>query len=284
MTAFAKLRQSAELACASMERSWRRCLRPSYRPARYEMEQLERRQLLSVAAAISAPATVTEGDAYVVSLAASSTAGTYSVTGWTISYGDGTTHTLTGSQTTDTYEYDNTSSPSYNVTTTVRDTEGGTSYSDNASTHVTVAEATPTLSLSSDGTAAVSQWFVANQLLVDGGNHTLTGFTINWGDGVTYADAVPVTFTDGYAVDYLHKFSSVGTFTVHSTASTEQGTQTYTTAVTAIPLGVSDSGAGFVSGMEFDLTPTFYDAGHTLGSYVGAENGTVTFLKPTDSP
>ena len=59
----------------------------------------------SATAQISGPAEVTEGDAYVLTLTAGCIDSTYTVQNWVISYGDGTTHTLSGDSASDQYTY-----------------------------------------------------------------------------------------------------------------------------------------------------------------------------------
>jgi len=270
MAALAKLRRAANRACISIERSWgRHFSRPLYPLERYELEALEKRQLLSVAAHISGPSELTEGDACVVSLTASSTASTYTVQNWVIAYGDGTTHTLFGDSVADLYTYNAPSSPTDEITATVYDTEGTLSYSGSTSMAVTVDEATASLYLSPGEAAAVGQPFDLYQELSDGGAHTLSAYSIAWGDGSSDSDgSTPESITGGYANDFTHTYAAAGTYSVTGTAVTEQGTLTASTAIAAVPVSLESPTDGYVAGSEYDLTPTFDDPGHTLSSYI----------------
>ena len=271
MNAFLQLRRAANGVCASIERGWgRHFSRPLYLLERYELEPLEKRQLLSVAAHITGPAEVTEGDAYVLSLSASSTASTYTVQNWSISYGDGGSHMLFGDSVADLYTYNTASSPTDEITATVYDTEGTLSYSGSTSMAVTVDEANAQLSLTPDPTAVFGQPFVVTESLADGGEHTLSGYSIAWGDGSSDSDSTtPESITGTYADTLTHTYASTGTYDVTASAVTEQGTATATTAIVAAPqFYAEDDGNGYTVGSAYDLTPSFTDPGHTLGSYV----------------
>lgn len=269
MAAIAKLHQAANRVCAQIERGWTwRLFPPPYLRGRYECDALEKRQLLSVAANISGPSVVTEGDGYVLNLTASSTASTYTVQNWIINYGDGTTHTLIGDSVADLYTYNTPSSPTYDITATVFDTEGGASYSASTSMSVEVDEATASLYLSPDQ-PVVGQEFDLYQELSDGGAHTLSAYSVSWGDGSSDSDSTtPEPITSGYADDFTHTYSAAGTYDLTGTAVTEQGTVTATASVVAEPISLEAPTDGYVAGQEYDLTPTFNDPGHTLSSYV----------------
>ena len=224
--------------------------------------------LMSVNAAVSGPSPVTQGDAYVLSLTASSTASTYTVNNWVLSYGDGTTHTLFGDSVADLTTYQN--SGTYDITATVSDTEAGVSYSASATMSVVVDEATPTLFLSPGDGPYVGKPFDMLQEVDDGGEHTLSSMFIAWGDSSTDSNAtLPQTFTSSFGEDFTHTYAAIGTYDVTATSTTEQGTQTATGEVTVVPLFyASDDGNGYTVGSEYDLTPTFSDPGATLSSYI----------------
>ena len=193
------------------------------------------------------------------------------VNNWAISYGDGTTHTLFGDSVADLYTYETPSSPTYEITATVFDTEsGGATYSDSAGQAVTVDAATASLGLTPDPTAVIGEPFAITGNVSEGGNHTLSAYAITWGDGGSSSDAsLPQDFTGSYADTLSHTYASTGTYDVTATAVTDQGTTTATTAIVAAPLFYSDYDPnGYTVGQAFDLTPTFTDPGHTLASYV----------------
>lgn len=272
MAALAILRRASYAVCAQISRQCDGWIRPPrHLIAQHRVEPLEKRQLLSVAAIISGPPTVTEGNPYVVSLTASSTDPSFVVNNWIISYGDGTTHTLFGDSVADLYTYNTPSSPTYDITATVEDTEEGFNYSGSTTLPVEVDEATASLYLSPAYAAAVGQEFDVYQELSDGGSHTLSAFSIAWGDGTSDSDsATPESFTGGYADGFSHDYSAAGTYDLTATAATEQGTLTATTEIVASPVSVSQPTSGYVAGSEYDLTPTFDDPGHTLSSYIVA--------------
>ena len=267
MSALGKLRRATNCVCDLIERPWRKSIGWRIKSPNYLLEPLEKRQLLSVAAAISGPATVAEGENYVLDLTASSTAATYTVNHWIIGYGDGNTHTLTGDSVADLYAWE--TYGTFDITATVEDTEYGTSYSASTSLDVTVTEATPSLYLSSDEMAVVGEEFNEYDGLSDGGIHSLSLYQMAWGDGTSSTDSTtPETITNGYADDFSHTYAEVGTYTATGTAVDDGVTYTASDTLTAVPLGVGDAGNGYVSGDDYAITPTFHDPGQTLDSYI----------------
>jgi hypothetical protein len=270
MSSSVKLRRVVQSVCSSIEEKCATIFGAPYGVrGNHECERLEERRLLSVAASINGPATVTEGSAYVLSLTASSTANAYTVNNWTISYGDGTTHTLFGNSVADLYTYQQTSSPSYVITATVGDTENGVSYTGSTTMAVTVETASASVSLAGDTGATINSDYVVTETLSDPGSHTLSAYSISWGDGATTSDSgTPLGFTGSYADTLTHTYADSGTYSVTASADTEQGTVTAATSVVAAPVFyAADDGNGFTVGQAFDLTPTFTDPGHTLASY-----------------
>jgi hypothetical protein len=205
----------------------------------------------------------------VLSLTATSTDPSAYINGWTISYGDGTTHSLTGDSVADLYTYDTTSSPSYTISAVVNDFESDGDYTASASFAVEVDPATATLSVSPDSSPAAGQPFVAYENLDDFGVHTLSSYSISWGDGNTDSDStLPHTFTNSYSDAFTHTYATLGSYDVSVTSVTEDGTLNAGSAITVGPLFyVSDNGNGFTVGDQYDLTPTFSDPDSTLTGY-----------------
>jgi hypothetical protein len=163
------------------------------------------------------------------------------------------------------YTYSYSESGTYTINASITNDEDG-----QTGTASVVVDVPPTVALSPESSPAVGQPFVMDQSIDDGGGvHTLSSFSVSWGDGGTDSDStLPQTYTDGYADAFTHTYAAVGTFDVSATAVTEEGTFSTDYSVTVVPLAVGDSGSGYVAANDFAITPSFNDPGQTLSSYI----------------
>ncbi|RZL32534.1 MAG: tandem-95 repeat protein, partial [Rubrivivax sp.] len=102
----------------------------------------------------------------------------------------------------------------YAFTIQANDGAGGLS---SASFNVLVHDVAPTLTASGNATAGAGQAYTLNLAASDPGQDTLTGWTINWGDGKSSSVA-------GNAASASHVYTAVGSFTIKASASNEDGT------------------------------------------------------------
>ena len=216
---------------------------------------------------LSGPASGTEGATYSLPVEVSSgdSAQPYN---FEIDWGAGDNPATYTSTAPITFSYNYTEPGTYTITGIVNATEGGQTGDVQAET-ITIAEATPTDSLTAS-TYAVNEntdLFLTDHF-TDPGGDSLDNLTIAWGDGKTDAyNADPGTFD--------HVYSEAGAYAPTAIFSTEDGTYTATAAITVNEVTptlsvYTNSGS---SGGTFSLVASFQD----LGSNDAPSNYTVAW-------
>jgi PKD repeat protein len=93
---------------------------------------------------------------------------------------------------------------------------------------VTVANVAPSLTLTGAASVTDDQDFVLDLASSDPGQDTLTGWTIQWGDGSS-------SQLEAAAGNLAHRYAAPGDYTVLATASDEDGSYSTSTTVTVLP-------------------------------------------------
>jgi|GEM_PF-1710728 len=93
---------------------------------------------------------------------------------------------------------------------------------------VTVANVAPSLTLGGAASVTDDQDFVLDLASSDPGQDTLSGWTIQWGDGSS-------SQLDAAAGSLAHRYAAPGDYTVLATASDEDGSYSTSTTVTVLP-------------------------------------------------
>lgn len=221
-------------------------------------ESLEARRLLSVTLSLSGPATVADGATYTLGITATSTAGPGTIDADTIDFGDGINlQGISGNPTSALCQY--TEPGTYTITDIVSDNENGAIYSDIATLSVVVTDSTPSVSISSQGSAPTEGVaYVVQDSFSDPGGTTADEWTVSWGDGASDAyNADPGSFD--------HTYTEAGSYTIAAVAVADDSTYS-----TSLIVNVSEATATFsVSGNEstvsegesYTVSPTFVDPG-----------------------
>jgi hypothetical protein len=163
---------------------------------------------------ISGANSVAEGSVYTLSLS-STDPGNDAITSWFITWGDGTTQTINGDPSSVTKTYvDN---GAYTITATATDEDGTFSA---GSKQITVSNVAPTITAGGNATANEGSAYTLSLSAADPGDDEITGFTIDWGDGVSEDVSV---HSNGH---YSHTFADNGSYTIHVSADDEDGTYT----------------------------------------------------------
>lgn len=121
------------------------------------------------------------------------------------------------------------SAPDGNASTgfTVRVTDGAGGVAERSFT-VTVANVAPSLTLGGAASVTDDQDFVLDLASSDPGQDTLSGWTIQWGDGSS-------SQLDAAAGSLAHRYTAPGDYTVLATATDEDGSYSTSTTVTVLP-------------------------------------------------
>jgi choice-of-anchor A domain-containing protein/RHS repeat-associated protein len=146
---------------------------------------------------ITGPSTINEGATYTLTLNPGNDPGDDSITEWEINWGDGTTETITGNPATVTHVYTD-GYAEYQITATATDEDG--TYDSNT-LDVSVQNVAPEISIS--GPSVVAEGAAYTLTLNPGndpGDDSVSGWTINWGDGnIETLTGNPSTATHVYA-------------------------------------------------------------------------------------
>jgi 6-phosphogluconolactonase (cycloisomerase 2 family)/PKD repeat protein len=126
---------------------------------------------------ISGSALVAETSLYTLNLAASGP-DTATIQDWAIHWGDGSISTPTGNPSSATHTY--AAHGSYTITATAEDAAGITSAN---SLDVTVTHVSPTVSIAGAAQVSAGAAYQLNLSAAETGPDTITGWSINWGDG-----------------------------------------------------------------------------------------------------
>lgn len=196
---------------------------------------------------ISGAAMTTEGSAYVLSLAATDT-GPDVISSWTIDWGDGIVETITGNPNSVNHVYaDGTNN--FTVRATATNAAGTFSANDMA---VTVNNVDATLTIVGSGTVTEAQVYSLSLSSNDPGADTITGWTIDWGDGmVETITGDPSQVTHVYA-------AGGGRYTITATAADEDGTYQANVLTVSVlvdlALDAPSNLFGQVSGTQVDIS------------------------------
>jgi PKD repeat protein len=211
---------------------------------------------------ISGANSVSEGSVYTLSLSSTDPGGD-SITSWFITWGDGTTQTINGDPSSVTKTYaDN---GVYTITATATDEDGTFSA---GSKQITVSNVAPTITAGGNATANEGSLYTLSLSAADPGDDEITGFTIDWGDGVSEDVSV---HSNGH---YSHTFADSGSYTVRVSADDEDGTYTNTAeksvAVANVAPTVSISGnSSALTAAEYSLLLDSSDPGDdTISSWL----------------
>ena len=177
--------------------------------------------------------TVTPGQTVIITISASDPDGTIATT--TVNWGDGTTDTISGPPTTDSHAYslaNGTPSATFTITVTVHDNSGSTS---SATPVITVIDSPPAITWTPPPATAVSGQAVTVAITSSDPDGTVTGVTVNWGDGKVDTLA-PGTTTDSHTYSLTSSSPSV-TYTITVTVVDNSGsTKTATSSIAVQPI------------------------------------------------
>ncbi len=209
---------------------------------------------------ISGAAAVYEQSTYALSLASSDPG--HTISAWSINWGDGTVQALAGNPSSVTHTYA-VGPNNYTISATATDDVG--TYSADNSVTVNVAHVAPTLSIS--GTASINEGSTYTLVLsaTDPG-HTVSAWSINWGDGTVQALAGnPSSVTHTYAV-------GPNNYTISATATDDVGTYSAGNSVTVnvahVAPTLSISGTTSINeGSTYTLALSATDPGHTVSAW-----------------
>jgi hypothetical protein len=160
---------------------------------------------------ISGANSVNEGSSYTLNLA-SSDPGSDTIASWLITWGDGSTQTVSGNPSSVTHTFAD--SGSRTITATATDEDG--THSSNSKS-VTVNNVAPTLTVSGPNSGNEGSAYSLTLTESDPGTDTITRWVITWGDGSTQTiNANPSSVT--------HTYADNGSYTITATATDEDGT------------------------------------------------------------
>ncbi|MDP9174151.1 MAG: hypothetical protein M3O30_09840, partial [Planctomycetota bacterium] len=210
---------------------------------------------------LSGAASVNEGSLYTVNLSSLELAG-HAIASWAINWGDGNTQTVSGNPSSATHIY--AAGPHSETISATATDDVGTYAAGNALT-LNVAHVPPALSLSGASSVTERSVYTLNLSGTDPG-HTISGWTINWGDGATQSvagnsQAITHTYALGPRDDTI---SAAATDDV----STYSAANTVTVSVTHAPPVLSLSGAAAVNeGQVYTLGLSAADPNHTVSNW-----------------
>ena len=201
--------------------------------------------------------TVVEAELYELTLS-SSDPGDDTITGWSINWGDGSQAlVVTGSTTSVSHVYAD--GPGNHTISVAATDEDGTFNADGA--EVTVQNVAPTLTISGPGTGDEGSTYELTLSSSDPGDDTITGWSINWGDGS------PALVVTGSTTSVSHVYGGgPANHTISARATDEDGTfdsNTIQLAIKNIPPTVeAGDGQTVDEGEAVSLAPsTFNDLG-----------------------
>src|SRR5947208_2440895 len=171
------------------------------------------------------PNPVNTGQAVTVTFTVSSTT---SVSGVTVTWGDGTTDSLAGSATSDTHVY--TSAGNVQTTTfTISVTATNSAGSGSAVTSVSVNDQRPTVALTSvSPNPSITGQTVTANLTASDPDGSVVSITVNWGDGTSVHNLA------GTATSDTHAYSAAGNFTITIVATDNSGSISQTTRLESV--------------------------------------------------
>ncbi|WP_145378242.1 PKD domain-containing protein [Symmachiella dynata] len=160
---------------------------------------------------ISGSGSTAEGSTYNLTLNADGS-GADTITQWTINWGDGTIETINGNPNSTSHVYAD-GSAAFTIQATATNAAG--TFSANALA-VTVNNVDATLNISGDSSIGEGENYTLDLSSTDPGADTITGWTINWGDGT-------IQTINGDPSSATHVYNGGGQYTISATASDEDG-------------------------------------------------------------
>ena len=180
----------------------------------------------------SGAASVAAGATYTLTLG--QTAGD-ALSGWTIDWGDGSTDTPAGDASSFTHVFADSDSPGptiYSIIATASNDEGDFVA---IPVNVTVTPAPPTVSISGAGSVTQGAIYTLDLSDVEPGANTVTGWTVNWGDGDT-----DTLTADAPSITHVYADPSTGSgYQITASATDTGGSASYA----ATPINVTVSAA-----------------------------------------
>ncbi|HEV3082404.1 MAG TPA: PKD domain-containing protein, partial [Gemmataceae bacterium] len=195
---------------------------------------------------ISGNASVNEGSAYTLNLSGSvDTVDADPITGWNITWGDGTTQTLSGNPSSATHVYLD-GPHTYTVSVSAVDRDG--SYNTNNLT-LSVNNVAPAVT-ANNLTGQTAQTLTFSGGFTDPGILDTHTATVNWGDGSANSTGTVTESAGNGTVSTSHSYSAAGTYTVTLTVMDKDGgatSATSTATITAIPPTLTISGPSSIT-------------------------------------
>jgi PKD repeat protein len=186
----------------------------------------DRPPVVAVALSSTTPA---PGQAVIITISASDPDGTIATT--SVNWGDGTTDLISGPPSTDSHSYslaNGTPSARYTITVTVHDNSGSTS---SATPGLTVTDLPPVITWTAPPATSLSGQAVTVTVTSSDPDGTVTGVTVNWGDGKVDT-LTPGTTTDSHTYS-LANSSPTATYTITVTLVDNSGsTKVATSSIT----------------------------------------------------
>ncbi len=179
----------------------------------------------------------------------------------TVSWGDGTTHTLTGNATGDNHSY--ALAGTYTVTVNATDNAGLTS---TASTAEMVTDRPPSINFNQSPTTVPTGTPVSLTISAADADGAVTGLEVNWGDGTTHSLPANVSSDS-------HAYALAGSYTITVTATDDAG---FTNSSQAIEV-VADRAPV----VTFTASPTTGPTGSTVTLTISASDpdGTISQIQ-----
>ena len=224
---------------------------------------------------VTGPGTIAEGDTYTLNLSASDP-GSDDITAWQIDWGDGETDTVSGSASSATHVY---ADGVAGVEITASAFQGDDEFPAGAVT-VSVTNAPPDITL--DGPASLREQhpYVLGVSVVDPGDDTVSGWSVDWGDGS------PVDSLPPEAGSSEHTYTAGGvTRTITVTVTDEDGPWVATKQVEVLgPPSLSVNGPSSVdegAPHQLTLTPPPSDI---TGWIIDWGDGSPVTVLPAEAP
>jgi hypothetical protein len=161
---------------------------------------------------ISGAASVNEGSTYTLSLSASDPG--HAISGWSINWGDGAVQAVTGTPTSVTHVY----ADGTNLFTIAASATDDVGTYNASSRSVTVNDVPPTLAISGATSISAGATYTLAMSATDPGGDTISGWTINWGDGSS------PQLLSGNPSSVSHVFALGGRYNITASATNEDGT------------------------------------------------------------
>lgn len=171
------------------------------------------------AASIVGSASASEGSVYTLNLTATDP-GANDVISWIINWGDGSSSSTSGRSLTFDHTYGD--NGDYTISAVASDANGGASPA--ATRQVSVSNVAPTLTIQTPDDAVQGTQVSISLGSSDPGSDTISGWSIDWGDGSSLAVA-------GNATSATHTYANWGSFDISVQATDEDGKYSASTSI-----------------------------------------------------